>query len=103
MVPVPQALISTIGQSRKFIVKISEHNLAGKTQALTVTKVLPIADPEDESDLAETEALPDANESLQKGGTESGPSGGYEESDGERVKRSGDVVDVEEPKRAKCG
>ncbi|CAF2174416.1 unnamed protein product [Brassica napus] len=40
LVPVPQALIDTIGQTRKFIVKVSDHNLTGKTQALTVTKVL---------------------------------------------------------------
>ncbi|KAJ4898516.1 hypothetical protein Rs2_25310 [Raphanus sativus] len=103
LVPVPQALIGTIGQSRKFIVKISEHNLTGKTQTLTVTKVLPIEDPEDESDLAEAVALPDANESLQKGVSESGPSAGYGEPGGEGVKRSGDEVDVEEHKRAKCG
>ncbi|CAN7022322.1 unnamed protein product [Brassica rapa subsp. trilocularis] len=38
IVPVPQALIDTIGKTRKFIVKVSKHNLEGKTQALTVTK-----------------------------------------------------------------
>lgn len=36
----PQALIDTIGQTRTFVIKISQHNLDGKTQALTVTKVL---------------------------------------------------------------
>ncbi|XP_056850747.1 replication protein A 70 kDa DNA-binding subunit A-like [Raphanus sativus] len=41
IVPVPQVMIDTIGQTRKFIVKVSTHNLAGKTQTLTVTKVLP--------------------------------------------------------------
>ncbi|KAF3516325.1 hypothetical protein DY000_02061312 [Brassica cretica] len=40
LVPVPQALIDTIGQTRKFIVKVSNHNLTGKTQSLIVTKVL---------------------------------------------------------------
>ncbi|KAF2617517.1 hypothetical protein F2Q68_00040563 [Brassica cretica] len=40
VVPMPQALIDTIGQTRTFIIKISQHNLDGKTQALTVTKVL---------------------------------------------------------------
>nr|VDD50391.1 unnamed protein product [Brassica oleracea] len=40
LVPVPQALIDTIGQTRKFVVKVSNHNLTGQTQALTVTKVL---------------------------------------------------------------
>ncbi|KAF8107755.1 hypothetical protein N665_0117s0026 [Sinapis alba] len=39
-VPVPDALISTIGQTYKFIVKVSDHNLTGNTRALTVTKIL---------------------------------------------------------------
>ncbi|CAH8285543.1 unnamed protein product [Eruca vesicaria subsp. sativa] len=46
VVPVPQALTATIGQTRKFIVKVSDYNLTGKTQALTVTKVLPVEVPE---------------------------------------------------------
>ncbi|KAG2304314.1 hypothetical protein Bca4012_082723 [Brassica carinata] len=37
LVPVPQDLIDTIGQTRKFIVKVSNNNLTGKTQTLTVT------------------------------------------------------------------
>ncbi|KAG2279790.1 hypothetical protein Bca52824_051010 [Brassica carinata] len=40
-VPVPQTLMDTIGQTRKFVVKVSQHNLTGKTQTITVTKVLP--------------------------------------------------------------
>ncbi|XP_048603687.1 uncharacterized protein LOC106401088 [Brassica napus] len=77
LVSVPQALIDTIGQTRKFIVKVSTHNLTGKTQTLTVTKVLT---PED----------PDIGVNL-------------EESDGERVKRAAENIEGEEPKRAKCG
>ncbi|KAF3515771.1 hypothetical protein DY000_02061265 [Brassica cretica] len=73
LVPVPQALINTIGKARKFIVKVSNHNLTGKTKSLTVTK---------------------------KGVAEDGPSTGFEESDGERA---ADIVEAEEPKRAKCG
>ncbi|KAL0805915.1 hypothetical protein Bca101_098406 [Brassica carinata] len=46
IVPVPQAMIDTIGQTRKFIVKVSDHNLNGKSQTLTVTKVLPLKAPE---------------------------------------------------------
>ncbi|KAG2330183.1 hypothetical protein Bca52824_001363 [Brassica carinata] len=92
LVPVPQALINTIGQTRKFIVKISDHNLTGKTQTLTVTKVLTPDDPE-----------PAAAEALHKRVAENGPSTAFEESDGERVKRSADIVEAEEPKRAKCG
>ncbi|CAN6842130.1 unnamed protein product [Brassica oleracea] len=77
LVPVPQALIDTIGQTRKFIVKVSTHNLTGKTQTLTVTKVLT---PED----------PDIGVNL-------------EESDGERVKRAAENIEGKESKRAKCG
>nr|VDD10773.1 unnamed protein product [Brassica rapa] len=40
--PVPEDLISTIGQRHKFCVKVTEHNLSGKTQSLTVTKILPL-------------------------------------------------------------
>ncbi|KAG2271680.1 hypothetical protein Bca52824_066235 [Brassica carinata] len=46
IVPVPQAMIDTIGQTRKFIVKVSDHNLNGKSHTLTVTKVLPLKAPE---------------------------------------------------------
>uniref|UniRef100_A0A0D3DE06 Replication factor A C-terminal domain-containing protein n=1 Tax=Brassica oleracea var. oleracea TaxID=109376 RepID=A0A0D3DE06_BRAOL len=53
MVPVPQALSDTIGQTRKFIVKVSNHNLDGKTQTLTVTKVLQSEAPEVEGELEE--------------------------------------------------
>ena len=49
----PQALSNTIGQTRKFIVKVSNHNLTGKTQSLTVTKVLPSEAPELEGELEE--------------------------------------------------
>lgn len=54
-VPIPQTLMDTIGQTHKFVVKVSQHNLTGKTQTITVTKVLPapapqnaIEDPADE-------------------------------------------------------
>ncbi|KAH0938439.1 hypothetical protein HID58_005900 [Brassica napus] len=53
MVPVPQAMVDTIGQTRKFIVKVSNHNLTAKTQTLTVTKVLPPDAPESEDSLGE--------------------------------------------------
>ncbi|KAF3535222.1 hypothetical protein F2Q69_00020249 [Brassica cretica] len=53
IVPVPQAMIDTIGQTRKFIVKVSNHNLTAKTQTLTVTKVLPPDAPEPEGNLGE--------------------------------------------------
>ncbi|WZZ57760.1 hypothetical protein YC2023_057867 [Brassica napus] len=54
IVPVPQAMIDTIGQTRKFIVKVSDHNLNGKSQTLTVTKVLLLEAPEP---VVETEVI----------------------------------------------
>ena len=100
LVPVPQALINTIRKTRKFIVKVSNHNLTGKTKSLTLTKVLTPEAPELEGDLKENVIVPDAQETLQKGVVEDGPSTGFEESDGERA---ADIVEAEEPKRAKCG
>ncbi|KAL0863900.1 hypothetical protein Bca101_043018 [Brassica carinata] len=76
VIPVPQALTDTIGQTHKFIVKVSNHNLTGKTQALTVTKM---------------------------GNREDGPSIGNEKYEDERVKRSSNGNESEEAKRAKCG
>ncbi|CAN7093557.1 unnamed protein product [Brassica rapa subsp. narinosa] len=43
--PVPEALISTIGQKHKFCVKVTDHNFSGKTRSLTVTKILPLDTP----------------------------------------------------------
>ncbi|CAN6825684.1 unnamed protein product [Brassica oleracea] len=89
IVPVPQAMIDTIGQTRKFIVKVSNHNLTAKTQTLTVTKVLPLEAPEPEGNLGENIG---------------------EEADTERedhadgsVKRGADGIESEGVKRAKCG
>lgn len=39
-VPVPGALLSIIGQTHKFCVKITEYNFSGNTRAITVTKIL---------------------------------------------------------------
>ncbi|CAN7014416.1 unnamed protein product [Brassica rapa subsp. trilocularis] len=103
LVPVPQALIDSIGQTHKFIVKVSNHNLTGKTQSLTVTKVLIPEVPELQGNLVGNVILPDAHEPLQKGVAEDGPSTRFEESDGQGVKRTADNVEAEDPKRAKCG
>lgn len=44
-VPFPEALISTIGQKHNFCVKVTKHNLDGKSRSLTVTKILPLDTP----------------------------------------------------------
>ncbi|CAN7069409.1 unnamed protein product [Brassica oleracea var. botrytis] len=89
VVPVPQALIDTIGHTRTFIIKISQHNLDGKTQALTVTKVLSPEVPAPEGIIEENvDEVP-----VEERG----------ESTDETVKRSSDVIESGETKRAKCG
>ncbi|XP_013665182.2 uncharacterized protein LOC106369594 [Brassica napus] len=100
IVPVPQALSDTIGQTRKFIVKVSTHNLTGKTQSLTVTKVLPSDDPELEGELDEDAIIPVAQKTLDDGGAEDDPS---MDSKGEKVKRAAENDEADDPKRAKCG
>ncbi|XP_056843878.1 replication protein A 70 kDa DNA-binding subunit A-like [Raphanus sativus] len=80
MVPVPQAMLDTIGQTRKFIVKVSSHNLAGKTRTLTVTKVLPLG----------------VGNVDDRGGEE-------EENAGELGKRDAEVIESSGAKRSKSG
>ncbi|KAG2251396.1 hypothetical protein Bca52824_081532 [Brassica carinata] len=44
-VPVPESLISTIGQKHNFCVKVTKHNLEEKSRSLTMTKILPMETP----------------------------------------------------------
>ncbi|CAN6885386.1 unnamed protein product [Brassica oleracea] len=88
VVLVPQALIDTIGQTRTFVIKISNHNLEGKTQALTVTKVLPLEVPALGCDLDDiVEGCSIVNEEHAADG----------------VKRGSDMIVSDDAKRAKCG
>ncbi|KAL0748743.1 hypothetical protein Bca101_030745 [Brassica carinata] len=70
VVPVPQALIDTIGQTRTFVIKISNHNLEGKTQALTVTKVFPLEVPALGCDLDDSVVIPPTAVTLEIGNRE---------------------------------
>ncbi|KAL0771667.1 hypothetical protein Bca101_036818 [Brassica carinata] len=88
IVSVPQAMIDTIGQTRKFIVKVSNHNLTAKTQTLTVTKVLPLEAPKPEGNLRENVG--------EEADTE------REDHADESVKRGADGIESEGVKRAKC-
>ncbi|CAF1820160.1 unnamed protein product [Brassica napus] len=96
LVPVPQALIDTIGQTRKFVVKVSKHNLTGQTQSLTVTKVLTLEVPEVEANLEGNVAVPDTRETLDKEDADDDPSTCFGS-----VKRAADKVEAEDPKRAR--
>ncbi|KAG2281338.1 hypothetical protein Bca52824_052558 [Brassica carinata] len=89
IVPVPQAMVDTIGQTRKFIVKVSTHNLDGKTQTLTVTKVLPLEAPGPETKSGES--------------VDGEPVNGGEDHAAESVKRVADGVESAVVKRNKCG
>ncbi|XP_009140849.2 uncharacterized protein LOC103864829 [Brassica rapa] len=85
-VPVPQALLDTIGQTRKFIVKVSDHNLKGKIQSITVTKILPLEAP-----------LPSVV------GEESGSSGGLGDTAGDRARKAAETLESDAAKRSKSG
>ncbi|KAL0898553.1 hypothetical protein Bca101_082514 [Brassica carinata] len=101
VVPVPQALIDTIGTTHKFIVKVSTHNLTGKTKSLTVTRVHPPEAPAPNGEIEENVNVPSTEEALQLGNLGDGPPIGTEESADERVKRSSDMTESEDAKRAK--
>ncbi|KAH0860515.1 hypothetical protein HID58_088776 [Brassica napus] len=103
MVPVPLALIDTIGQTRTFIVKVSKHNLDGKTRSLTVTKVLPLEAAAADGNLEENVIVSAVEETLQMGKRVDGSSREHEGSTDAAVKRSFDGDESEEAKRAKCG
>ncbi|CAF1845934.1 BnaC04g22370D [Brassica napus] len=85
-VPVPQALLDTIGQTRKFIVKVSDHNLIGKTQTITITKILP-----------PKASLPSTV------GVESGSSGSSGDTAGDRARKADEILEADEAKRPKSG
>ncbi|KAG2312606.1 hypothetical protein Bca52824_024163 [Brassica carinata] len=102
-VPVPQALLDTIGQTHKFIVKVSEHNLTGKTQIITVTKILPPESPHHISHLEEDAIPKTLDDILKTGSEESGPSRGFEDSAGDRVRKASESLESDEAKRSKSG
>ncbi|XP_056867374.1 uncharacterized protein LOC130512913 [Raphanus sativus] len=87
--PVPQAMLDTIGQTRKFIVTVSSHNLEGNTRTLTVTKLLPLEAPESSANLG-VDSVED------RGGEE-------DEHAGESGKKGADGIESDGAKRTKCG
>ncbi|KAF3508135.1 hypothetical protein F2Q69_00008297 [Brassica cretica] len=90
--PVPEALISTIGQRHKFCVKVTEHNLSGKTRSLTVTKIVPLDAP------AATVSSEEDHTTATSEKTFKSRLGSAEGS-----KRTCDSDEIEEAKRFKCG
>ncbi|KAL0660610.1 hypothetical protein Bca4012_081195 [Brassica carinata] len=102
-VPVPQALLDTIGQTRKFIVKVSDHNLQGKIQTITVTKILPQEASQPIAHL-ESASIPATSDAILKTGSEeSGPSRGLEHTAGDRARKANESLGSVEAKRPKSG
>ncbi|KAL0716429.1 hypothetical protein Bca4012_065751 [Brassica carinata] len=91
-VPVPEALISTIGQTHKFCVKVTKHNLEGKTRSLTVSKILSL----------DTPPATEASETFETGTNVCEASKSRVDS-AEGSKRSCDSAGIGNAKRPKCG
>ncbi|WZZ79768.1 hypothetical protein YC2023_100340 [Brassica napus] len=88
-VPVPQALLDTIGHTYRFIVKVSDYNLSRKTQTITVTKILPPAAPQPIA-ASEEHAVPSTSDDILKTG-------------GDRVRQASESLESAEAKRCKSG
>ncbi|KAF8104799.1 hypothetical protein N665_0167s0015 [Sinapis alba] len=101
-VPVPQDLLNTIGQTHKFSVKVSEHNLTGKTPAITVTKVLTPSAASSKSGSVGTFTTP-SKEASASADDVTEPSNNYQGSATEGVKRMGDGTELGNNKRPKHG
>ncbi|CAF1932756.1 unnamed protein product [Brassica napus] len=89
--PVLEALISTIGQRHKFCVKVTEHNLSGKTRSLTVTKILPLDTPPATMSSEEDHTTATSEEAFKRR---------LDSADGS--KRTCGSDEIEEAKRLKC-
>ncbi|CAN6813237.1 unnamed protein product [Brassica oleracea] len=88
-VPVPQALLDTIGHTYRFILKVSDHNLLRNTQTITVKKILPPAAPQPIAALEE-HAVPSTSDDILKTG-------------GDRVRQASESLESAEAKRCKNG
>ncbi|CAF2056994.1 unnamed protein product [Brassica napus] len=102
-VPVPQALLNTIGKTHKFNVKVTEHNLSGRTQVITVTKVLSPSAPPSTQDPVADQISGSGNVTLATGDDIIEPSKSPQDSAEVGVKRMGDGVEIGNAKRSKDG
>ncbi|CAN6850106.1 unnamed protein product [Brassica oleracea] len=90
--PVPEALISTIGQRHKFCVKVAEHNLSGKTRSFTVTKILPLDTPPATVSSEGNHTIAPSEETFKR-----------RMDSAEGSKRTCDSDEIEKAKRHRCG
>ncbi|KAH0855233.1 hypothetical protein HID58_016684, partial [Brassica napus] len=101
-VPVPEALLSTIGQKYNFYVKVTKHNLDGKSRSLTVTKILSLDTPpvteasEGNNNTATSEETSETGNTVCEASKHSVDSA-------EGSKRTNDIDEMGKAKRLKCG
>ncbi|KAL0669455.1 hypothetical protein Bca4012_032159 [Brassica carinata] len=98
-VPVPEALINTIGQTHKFCVKVIEHNLSGNTRAITVTKILSLDTPPPTEASVGNNIAATSEETMQTGNELFEPSKSRGDSANEESKRTSASADPEKSKR----
>ncbi|CAN6853428.1 unnamed protein product [Brassica oleracea] len=102
LVPVPEALISTIGHTHKFCVKVTDHNFSGNTRAITVIKILPLDTPSPTEASLGNAIAATSEEAMQTGSDMCEASKSRGDSADEESKRTFDSVDPEKVKRARC-
>ncbi|CDY13539.1 BnaC02g23500D [Brassica napus] len=102
LVPVPEALISTIGQTHKFCVKVTDHNFSGNTRAIIVTKILPLDTPPPTEASLGNDIAATFEKTMQTGNDVCEPSKSCGDSADEESKRTFDSVDPEKVKRQRC-
>ena len=101
-VPFPEALISTIGQKHNFCVKVTKHNLDGKSRSLTVTKILPLDTPLVTEASKGNNNTATSEETSETGNTVCEASKHNVDS-AEGSKRTNDIDEMGKAKRLKCG
>ncbi|CAN6986459.1 unnamed protein product [Brassica rapa subsp. trilocularis] len=98
-VPVPEALISTIGQTHKFCVKVTQHNFSGDTRAITVTKILSLDTPPPTEASVGSNIAATSRETVQTENEVCEPSKTRGDSADEESKRTFDSADPQKAKR----
>ncbi|KAF2597237.1 hypothetical protein F2Q68_00011668 [Brassica cretica] len=101
-VPVPEALISTIGHTHKFCVKVTDHNFSDNTRAITVTKILPLDTPSPTEASVGNDIAAMSEEATQSGDDVFEPPKGRGDSADEESKRACSSADPETAKRPRC-
>lgn len=100
--PVPEALISIIGQTHKFCVKVTDHNFSGNTRAITVTKILSLDTPPPTEVSVESNIAATSEETVKTGNEVCGTSNGRgDPADGESKRISADA-ETSTAKRPRC-